>query len=85
MSVLTTQPELLTSASARSKAHSVPGDSHTHPGDGAGTHWRPRKVGQDLGGTGAYTVCFRRPSRIYECLTTHRRLQVGSSADIIAN
>ena len=36
MSVVTTQPEMLTSVSSRSNAQSLAGDTHAHPGEGAG-------------------------------------------------
>ncbi len=36
MSVVTTQPEMLTSVSTSSNAPSLAGGSHAHPGDGAG-------------------------------------------------
>jgi PAS domain S-box-containing protein len=52
MSVVTTQPELLTSVSSRSKAQPLAGDSHAHPGDGAGTDGGRRVERRRNGGCG---------------------------------
>ena len=72
MSVLTTQPEMQTSVSSRSKAQSVAGDSPRRRCELlTDTRARSAKI---CGGTGTYTVCFRRPHRRYACLTPHRRL-----------